>query len=278
MKLVDIDAPMTSATVSEVVSVPEGGGSGKYKEGDMVFCYGNWNEYSLMDEGEIMGKVTIDPADFIALGGTALTAYFGLYRIAKPTSADKTIVISGAAGSTGSVVVQIAKHVLGINNVVGIAGSDDKCALLKEIGCDVALNYKSADFKEGFEKATDGYIDIYWDNVGGSILDMCVNRMARGGRIVACGAVSGYDNRGGSAVSMDSWMKVVSMRVRIEGFIILDYKEEWGVAKEELGKWVMEGKLKALKTVWETGFENVPEGMLKLLSGENVGKLVTKIV
>jgi len=142
----------------------------------------------------------------------SLTAYFGLLSVGKATPATKTIVISAAAGATGSTVCQIAKNVLGIQKVIGITGSAEKCNVLTtHCGCDISLNYKDSDFVEKLKSATTEYIDIFFDNVGGNVLDSVLERMAKNGRVVSCGSVSSYDGRGNeSAVSMESWSLVVS--------------------------------------------------------------------
>jgi len=142
-----------------------------------------------------------------------LTAYFGFLKVGKATSSDKTIVVSAAAGATGSIVAQIAKNVLGCKTVIGLAGTAEKCKVLKEHGIDIALNYKDEDFEEQLTKATPNYIDVYFDNVGGKILDLSLDRMARDGRIVTCGAISSYDSNGGAAISAKSYTRVVSVQL-----------------------------------------------------------------
>ena len=140
-----------------------------------------------------------------------MTAYIGLLTVGKATPATKTIVISAAAGATGSTVCQIAKNVLGIQKVIGITGSAEKCNVLTtHCGCDISLNYKDPDFVEKLKGATTEYIDLFFDNVGGFVLDSVLERMAKNGRVVSCGSVSSYDGENTSAVSMQSWSLVVS--------------------------------------------------------------------
>lgn len=143
-----------------------------------------------------------------------LTAYFGLMDVASPEPSDKVIVVSAAAGATGSIVVQIAKRILNIPTVIGIAGGPEKCALVRErCGADIVLDYKSPSFDQDLVKATSGFIDIYFDNVGGRIADMCVDRMARNGRVVLCGNISSYDEdegSGGCTISNRSYFRIVS--------------------------------------------------------------------
>ncbi|KAF3179054.1 hypothetical protein TWF788_007138 [Orbilia oligospora] len=196
---------------------------------------------------------------------------------------DSTVVVSVAAGATGSVVCQIAKNVLGIKNVVGIAGSDAKCELLKKsCGCDYALNYRSPTFKQDFDEATKDDIDVYFDNVGGEILDMALLRMKEYGRIVSCGAISMYnDMKGGKAsagISREAWSQVYCHKVRIEGFIVIQFADQLPKALADLVPWLMEGKIHLIKEIWDARIEDVPQGMLKLFKGENTGKLITKVI
>lgn len=143
-----------------------------------------------------------------------LAAHIGLLKVGKATSNDKTIIVTAAAGATGSMVCQIAKNVLGIKTVIGVAGCSGKCDILKaECGCDIALNYNDPRFVQNLGDATPDYIDLFFDNVGGSILDRVVRRMAMRGRIVSCGSVSSYNNsspEGGLALSGVSWRMIVS--------------------------------------------------------------------
>lgn len=143
----------------------------------------------------------------------AWTAYIGLLKVGNPKPTDKCVVVSGAAGATGSSTTQIAKNVLGIERVVGIAGTAEKCKMLtSECGCDIALNYKSPNFEQELKEATPGFIDIYFDNTGGRILDLCVKRMKEYGRVVSCGAISAYDKDTSTlALTAESYFLVVSL-------------------------------------------------------------------
>ncbi|EGX50936.1 hypothetical protein AOL_s00054g672 [Orbilia oligospora ATCC 24927] len=261
-----------------------------YENGDFVLARAFWADYCTLtpidltiDPGATLTKIMGDPTDFLTLGITGITAYFGLLTVGAATSKDSTVVVSVAAGATGSVVCQIAKNVLGIKNVVGIAGSDAKCELLKKsCGCDYALNYRSPTFKQDFEEATKDDIDVYFDNVGGEILDMALLRMKEYGRIVSCGAISMYDDmKGGKAsagISREAWSQVYCHKVRIEGFIVIQFADQLPKALADLVPWLMEGKIHLIKEIWDARMEDVPQGMLKLFKGENTGKLITKII
>ncbi|KAK6504527.1 hypothetical protein TWF481_006468 [Arthrobotrys musiformis] len=255
----------------------------KFQKGDLIQADLGWTQYSIIPSSKALFKVTVPPADWLSLGHTALTAYFGLLRVGAATSNDKTIVISGAAGATGIIACQIAKNVLGVEKVIGIAGTDEKCAILKEYGCDIALNYKSSSFKEDFVKATPDWIDVYFDNVGGEILDTALRRMKDFGRVIACGAISTYDVTGQSdnglnKISPQAWTQIILSKVRVEGFIIFQFEDQWLKGIEDIQNWVIEGKIKPLKHVWEATIEGTPEGMIKLSKGENIGKLITQLI
>ncbi|KAF3935040.1 hypothetical protein ABW20_dc0105754 [Dactylellina cionopaga] len=254
-----------------------------YEKGDMVQADLGWTQYSIIPASKVLFKVEIPPTDWLSLGHTALTAYFGLLKVGSATPKDDTIVISGAAGATGIVAVQIAKHVLGVKNVIGIAGSDEKCDVLKQYGCDIALNYKAESFKKDFVAATPNWIDVYFDNVGGEILDMALRRMKDFGRVVACGAISTYDGIGNhgkesNKLSAQAWTQIILSKIRVEGFIIFQFESEWLKGVQDLQLWAADGKIRPLKQVWEAAIEEVPQGMLKLQNGENMGKLITQLI
>ncbi|KAK6344170.1 hypothetical protein TWF696_007812 [Orbilia brochopaga] len=268
--------PMEAFGVSEIVESrnPE------YQKGDQVFGNIFWADYCILPVGSIVMKVPGDPTDIITLGISGLAAYFGLMNVGAVTPKDQTIVVSSAAGSTGSITCQIAKNILGIKHVVGVAGSDAKCErLTKEFGCDVALNYKSPTFKQDFEAATPDDIDVFMDNTAGEVTDLALMRMKDFGRVVISGAISYYDEYDKKGdISRGSWMQIICHKIRIEGFIVFQFAEQFAKALGDLGLWAQEGKVKLVKQVWDAKVEDVPKGMQKLLRGENTGKLITKLV
>ncbi|CAG8772980.1 43122_t:CDS:2 [Gigaspora margarita] len=186
---------------------------------------------------------------------------------------DETVVISGAAGATGSVVGQIAK--LKGARVIGIAGTPDKCAwLVDELGFDVALNYRDPDFAEQLTKATPNYIDVYFDNVGGDILNLCLKRIAKFARIVLCGAISQYNEKAYKGPS--NYVSLIAQSGKMEGFIVYNYKDRYQEAVIDLSEWLQQGKIKTRDYVVE-GLENAPQALLRLFKGENTGKMLIKI-
>lgn len=192
---VERGAIMRGSSVAQVLSV----GSklrDRFKIGDWVIAYSGWQEYAVLGAQEVQKAVVPEgcrPMDAMTvLGMTGLTAYFGMLRVAEVKAGD-TVVVSGAAGATGSVAGQISR-IKGAKRVIGLAGSADKCKYLKEeLGFDVAINYKDSDWKKQLKDATPEYIDVYFDNVGGEILDACLARAARNARFAICGAISQYN-------------------------------------------------------------------------------------
>lgn len=208
-------------------------------------------------------------------GLTGLTAYFGLDKIGKP-KAGETVVVSGAAGATGSVVGQIAK--LRGCRVVGIAGSEEKCEWLKkDLGFDAALNYKSENFKKEFEAATPDYVDVYWDNVGGEILEAALGRAHKHARFVMCGAISGYNESGKESKGIRNLFHVISQRIHMEGFIVFDFFDEFARARKDISEWVAEGKLKRKETIVRGGIEKAEYAIRDLFEGKNTGKLLLEV-
>jgi NADPH-dependent curcumin reductase CurA len=213
-----------------------------------------------------------------ALGMTGLTAYFGLLEIGRPKEGE-TVVVSGAAGAVGSLVGQIAK--LKGCRVVGIAGGADKCRyLIEELGFDAAVDYKQElpvlanTYKALKAHCPDG-VDVYFDNVGGEILDAVLLQLALRARVVICGAISQYNNTGATQ-GPAYYMSLLVHRARMEGFLVFDYAARYGEALKEMAGWLAEGKLKAREDVVE-GLETFPETLLKLFEGENFGKLLIKV-
>lgn len=266
---------MPARTMGEVIySTHEG-----YKVGDRVAGFWGWREYYLVhpdQETLRLEKVPpeIDAVDSLALGMMALTAYAGLINVGKAKPKD-TVVISGAAGATGSIAVQLAKNVIGCKRVIGVADSEDKCKILREIcNVDIALNSRSPSFEKDFEEATPEYIDLYFDNVG-TQLDMAVRRIAKRGRVVTCGAIGFADKPDQVALTSGAYSQIIFQEAKIEGFVVYSYREHYSQMTTDMRKWATENRLNPLKTLWPAKFEEIPQGMMKLLQGEDVGKLVT---
>jgi NADPH-dependent curcumin reductase len=207
------------------------------------------------------------------LGMPGMTAYFGLLDIGRPSEGD-TVVVSGAAGAVGGVVGQIAK--LKGCRVVGIAGRGEKCRhVLEELGFDAAIDYKAEDVGTALREHCPGGIDVYFDNVGGEILDAALANLARNARVVLCGAISQYnavDGMRGPA----NYMSLLVNHASMTGFVVSDYGDRYAEGAREMAGWLGAGKLKSHEDVAE-GFETFPDTLLRLFKGENTGKLVLKV-
>ena len=248
-----------------------------YKKGDRLTGLTGLQEYVILDESAKRSFQKVPKIPFVpdtvflgVLGVNGLTAFFGM-EIAQPKKGD-TLVVSAAAGATGSIVGQIGK-IHGCR-VVGIAGSDDKCAwIAKDLGFDAAINYKHPDWKEKLATATPKGIDIDFENVGGDIMQTVLGRMNLHGRVVLCGLISGYTK---GDPGMASFATVLVKRLRVQGFIILDYASRFMEAATQLGHWKMFGKLKDRETIVE-GLEKAPDAINMLFTGGNTGKLIVKL-
>jgi NADPH-dependent curcumin reductase CurA len=202
-----------------------------------------------------------------------MTAYFGLLETGQPQPGD-TVVVSGAAGAVGSVVGQIAK-IKGCR-AVGIAGGADKCRyLVTALGFDAAIDYKSEVVTEALRKACPQGINIYFDNVGGDILEAALANLARGARVVICGAISQYCNTG-PVQGPRNYLSLLVNRATMKGMLVFDYADRYAQAGREMAGWMAAGKLKSREDIVE-GLETFPDTFLKLFRGENLGKLILKV-
>ncbi|AOE86257.1 NADP-dependent oxidoreductase [Pseudomonas sp. TCU-HL1] len=213
------------------------------------------------------------PLYLSALGMTGMTAYFALLDVGQP-QAGETVVISGAAGAVGSVAGQIAR-IKGCR-VVGIAGGADKCRyLMEELGFDGAIDYKAENLHAALKRECPKGVDVYFDNVGGDILDAVLTRINRKARIVICGAISQYNNKE-AVKGPANYLALLVNRARMEGMVVFDYAPRFGEAVRDIAGWLASGELKSKEDV-VSGLETFPETLGKLFSGENVGKLVLKV-
>ena len=262
---------MRGLTVAEVVESKAEG----FAPGDLVSGALGWQSYAVAEPKELQklpGGMPL-PLFLGPLGMTGLTAYFGLLDIGQPKEGE-TVLVSAAAGAVGSVVGQIAK-IKGCR-VVGLAGSDDKCAWLEDLGFDATVNYKTAeDLRKAIYKACPNGVDVYFDNVGGEILDIALGLLNQGARIPLCGAISQY-NATEPVPGPYNYLSLLVNRARLEGFIIFDYRRRFPEALQELGQWVAEGKLEGRYDIVQ-GLENAPQALLKLFDGSNTGKLIVQI-
>lgn len=248
----------------------------KYQPGDKVTGVTGWQEYATVSASEVQ---KIENTKYLTetlgvLGTPGMTAYFGFIHIGKPKPGD-TVVVSGAAGATGSVVGQIAK-MMGCR-VIGIAGGAEKCAWLTEkAGYDAAIDYKAHDsIREPLKTLVPGGIDVFYDNVGGKILNDCLGEIATGARVVICGGISRYET-GVMPAGPENYFNLVFRRASMEGFIVLDFMAQYPQARRRMIEWIERGQLSYQEDVQE-GFENAPDTLQRLFSGQNYGKQLLKI-
>jgi NADPH-dependent curcumin reductase CurA len=209
-----------------------------------------------------------------ALGMPGMTAYFGLLDVGALKEGE-TVLVSGAAGAVGSMVGQIAK-VKGAR-VVGIAGGAEKCALLTdELGFDAAIDYRGDDVKGALRAATPDRVDVYFDNVGGDILDLALGRLNMKARVVICGAISQYNNET-KVQGPSNYLSLLVSRARMEGFVVFDYARRYGEAAAEIAGWIAAGEITTKEHVVEGGIDDFPDTLQMLFRGENVGKLVLQV-
>lgn len=245
------------------------------KVGDTVSGVLGMQDYYV---GDARGLQPIDPSlaplprYLSALGMTGMTAYFALLEVGQPKAGD-TVVISGAAGAVGSIAGQIAK--LKGCRVIGIAGGQEKGAYLKTLGFDGVIDYKAEDVKAGLERECPKGVDVYFDNVGGDILDAVLARLNFKARVVICGAISQYNSQDG-VKGPANYLALLVNRARMEGFIVTDHLSEYPKAAREMAGWLDSGEVKSKEHVVE-GLETFPDTLQKLFKGENFGKLVLKV-
>ena len=245
----------------------------EFKVGTLVLGAFGMQDYAVSDGQSVPMRVFpegVDPLAALSVyGGTGMTAYFGMLEVGEPKAGD-TVVVSGAAGATGSIAGQIAR----INDcrVIGLAGSDDKCEFLKELGFAGVINYKKDDIESKLDQYCPEGIDVYFDNVGGQILDFCLARLAMNARIVLCGGISRY-NAEGPVPGPVNYFNLIFRRARMEGFIVIDYASRFPEATAKLKRWVDQGQIK-YRVHEVMGFESLPKALIGMFHGENTGKTV----
>ena len=248
-----------------------------FKVGDCLTGWGGVQQY-VATNGDNWYKVDTKlapmPKYIGALGMPGMTAYFGILKVGK-IKKDDTVLVSGAAGAVGSVVGQIAK-IKGCT-VIGIAGGAKKYDyLLNELGLDAAIDYKSEQVALALKEKCPKGIDVYFDNVGGDILDAALTRLRMHARVVICGAISQYNNK--TAIKGPSnYLSLLVNRVTMQGMVVMDYAKDYGKAAHEMGLWMMQGKLKSKEDIYD-GIENFYETFQRLFSGDKMGKLVLKVI
>ena len=246
-----------------------------FKAGDLVLGLVGWQDYVAMKPGGLNKLPPGAPIELAmgVLGMIGMTAYFGLLDVGRPV-ASETVVVSGAAGATGSLVSQIAK-IRGCR-AIGVAGGAEKCRwLTHELGLDAAIDYKSENVKARLRELCPKGVDIFFDNVGGPILDAALARLAMRGRVVLCGGIASYD-AAEPPPGPKNYLNLVSKRGRMEGFLVTDYMPRAAEAIEALSGWIKEGRLKYRVDV-QRGLENAPATLRRLFEGKNEGKQLLRV-
>lgn len=246
-----------------------------FAKGDKVFGEGGWQLFYAMDAKKLEKARAYEPVSHLLslIGIAGKTAYHGLINVGRP-KAGETIVVSAAAGSVGVFVGQIAKAI-GCR-AIGIAGGPEKCKwLVDELGYDAAVDYKSKSFRKDLAAAAPKGIDVFFDNVGGPVLEAALFMMNMKGRVVCCGAVSQYDTSNMQSPRGIPGLLVVK-RLRMEGFIVMDFADQDKEAEEKLLGWAKAGKIKTVEDIID-GLENAPKGLIGLLAGENRGKRMVRV-
>jgi len=269
---VQIDEVMRAGGVGRIVK----SNNSDYQEGDFVYGQTGVQQY-IISNGKGFHKVDPNlaplPMYLGTLGMTGMTAYFGILEVGELQEGDN-VLVSGAAGAVGSVVGQIAK--IKNCNVIGIAGGVDKCNyLVQELGFDGAIDYKNDDIRDQLKEYFPKGIDVYFDNVGGEILDLALGRLAMNARIVICGAISQYNNTS-PVKGPSNYLSLLVNRASMKGMVVFDYAKDYGKASLQMGQWIREGKLKSKEDIY-LGIENFYGSFLRLFTGEKLGKLVLKV-
>ncbi len=270
----EIGSVMRAGSVGEVVAAKN---HPTFIVGDFVSGFGGVQQYTVSDG---KGYYSVDPKlaplpTYIGtLGMTGMTAYFGILEVGKIKDGD-VVVVSGAAGAVGSVVGQIAK-IKGCT-VIGIAGGPEKCKyIVEELGFDGAIDYKNEDVKQRLKEECPKCMDVYFDNVGGEILDIALGRLRLNARVVICGAISQYNNKKDMR-GPSNYLSLLVNRATMQGMVVFDWANRYGEAAQALGTWLAQGKLKSREDIYE-GIENFPQTYKRLFTGEKSGKLVLKII
>jgi NADPH-dependent curcumin reductase CurA len=271
---VGIGEVIRAMAVGRVVSSRHEG----FAEGDVVRGIFGVQEHAVSDGGGVdkiqESNRASRAAHLGALGMTGLTAYFGLFDVARVQPGD-TVLVSGAAGAVGTVVGQLAK--IKEARAVGIAGGPEKCGMLvEELGFDAAIDYKSDDLRAELRRHTPDRVDVFFDNVGGEILNLGLTRLARGARIAICGAISQYNNTE-PAPGPSNYMALLVARATMAGFLVFDYADRFPEAVAELAGWMSEGRLRSIEDNVNGDIGSFPDMLARLFAGQNTGKLVLEL-
>lgn len=267
----EIGEVMRGSGVGEVVESRDPG----FSTGDKVTGMLCWQDYATLPGAELQ-KVPDDElltANLGALGTTGMTAYFGLLKHGRPLPGD-TVLVSGAAGATGSMVGQIAK-IAGCRTI-GIAGGKDKCDwLTDEVGYDAAIDYKNESVRDKLKELCDQSVNVFYDNVGGDILNNALAHIDMHARVVICGGISRYE-RGQMPAGPENYFNLIFKRASMSGFIVLDYIPEYPEAQKRMRDWIRAGQIRFKEDI-QDGFDNIPSTLMRLFSGQNFGKQILKM-
>jgi NADPH-dependent curcumin reductase CurA len=269
-KGLEVGDVMTAQAVGEVVDSNDA----RYSPGDLVVGQLGWQDYAVTRAGSVRRVPDfLDPPTLAlhAVGATGFTAYFGLLDVGRPKPGD-TVVVSGAAGAVGQIVGQLAK-IAGCHTV-GIAGGPEKCKECELHGYDVGIDYKGEDVRAALKEACPNGTDVFFDNVGGKVLQAAVSRLNIGARIVICGQISQYNLERHEPTFAPG--ALIVYRARMEGFLVSDYAHRFDEAAVRLARWVAAGKIQWTEHVTE-GLENAPKAFIGMLNGENRGKALVKV-
>jgi NADPH-dependent curcumin reductase CurA len=266
-----LDAPMEGGAIGEVVESDDPG----FAPGDMVLHMGGWRDEAVAP-AQALNKLPpipgVEPQAFLGnLGLTGGTAYFGLLEAASAKEGD-IVFVSAAAGAVGSAVVQIAKA-KGMS-VIGSAGGGDKCGFVRSLGADAVIDYKAGSVLKQLAEAAPKGIDVYFDNVGGDHLDAALAVARKDARFAICGMIEGYNEA--QPTCLKFIMRIIAMRIRLQGFIYTDYMSKMGDFYREMGGWLASGQVKSRDTVVE-GLDHTLDAVLGLFKGANTGKMLVKL-
>lgn len=293
-KPIEEGSPMRSLGLGQIVQ----SNSSRFKPGDIVYGIILWGDYSVLEDTSLYNSIDTSlglPLEYYlsVLGMTSLTAFFGLTEagnlkqyLNSPPGKSPIVCVSAASGATGSVVVQIAKNLLGASKVIGISGSSEKCQWVEKLGADICVNYKDPNYQDQIEKFLgDEFIDTYFDNVGGDILSFVLTKVKKFGNVVACGSIAGYNNR--EALKVSNWGEITVNSLTVRGFIVTDYQEHFPKAIGILTDAVKAGKIRTDGAYHVENLhghdlihrlENIPKIWNKLFEDNKPnGKMITKV-
>jgi len=269
-----LDQVMRAGAIGKVI---KNNNNPKFDIGDCVTSWGGVQQYSVSNgDGwfKVDEKLASMPMYLGTLGMPGMTAYFGILEVGKIKKGD-IVLVSGAAGAVGSIVGQIAK-IKGCT-VIGIAGGQEKCHYIKnELGFDEAIDYKSENIYSALKKKCPQGIDVYFDNVGGVILDAALSKLRMHAKVVICGAISQYNNKH-KINGPSNYLSLLVTRSTMQGMVVMDYSKDFGKAAKEMNTWLQAGTLKSREDIYE-GIENFRETYNRLFTGEKNGKLVLKVI